>query len=171
VDVKVSDDEFKVSGADVVTRDIYAANGVVHLVDSLLIPPGALQLTPEKYLLALDCTKFVSMLHSANLTDLIQRNDSKVTILAPRDDVLGIFDAPGDLPEPGSPELRELLLYHFIPGRWAPGQLANDMLIETSLHPVGLDGHAQVLEVERKGAKGKWDISFGGVGLLGEPGV
>lgn len=181
VEVKRSDDEITVAGAKVVTTDIYAANGVIHLIDSLLVPAGALQLTPEKYLLALNCSKFVGLLHSVDLTDMINRTDSTLTILAPQDDILGIYDDPDDLPESGSEELRQLLQYHFIPGRWTPDQLVDGALIETALYPTGLAGVAQVLEVsvEKKGGKGKdkdkekdkIDISFGGAGIIGDPGA
>ncbi|KAH7107188.1 FAS1 domain-containing protein [Auriculariales sp. MPI-PUGE-AT-0066] len=171
IDVQIEDDKIMVSGAQVVERDIYAANGVLHLVDSLMIPPGALQLTPEKFLLALDCTKFVSLLHSVNLTNMINRNDTKMTILAPRDDVINAFNDPNDLPEAGSPALLELLQYHFIPGRWTPEQLVNGTLIETALYPSGLAGAAQVMpvEVDKKPSKNSgFGISFGGAGLVAE---
>ncbi|EJD52232.1 hypothetical protein AURDEDRAFT_149666 [Auricularia subglabra TFB-10046 SS5] len=176
VEVKIDDDGIIVGDARVVEPDIYAANGVVHLVQSLLIQPGALQLTPEKYLLALNCTKFVDLLHSVDLADMINTTDAKLTILAPRDDVMGVFDDPDELPEPGSDELREMMKYHFIPGRWTPEQLADGMLIESALYPAGLAGAAQVLDVsvEKKGGKGKdkdkdqVDISFGGSSVVGQ---
>lgn len=104
---------------------------------------------------------------------MINATNSKLTILAPTDDVLGILDDP-DLPQPGSDDLKELLQYHFIPGLWTPDQLVDGALIETALYPAGLAGGAQVLgvEVEKKG-KGKKEtpnISFGGAGIIGEPG-
>lgn len=39
---------------------------------SLLLPSGSLSLTAEKYLLALNCTRFVSLLRSVNLSHYIQ---------------------------------------------------------------------------------------------------
>ena len=67
--ITYSEDSNKVhvSDSELIEPDIYASNGVVHTVSSLLIPPGALQLTPEKYLLTLNCSSFVSLLHSVNL--------------------------------------------------------------------------------------------------------
>ena len=168
-------DGTKVSDADLIHPDIYASNGVLHLVSSLLIPENALKLTPEKYLLALNCTSFVSLLHSVELSPLIRDTDPEYTILAPTDDVLSIFEQHSDLPERGSEELKKLLQYHFIPGHWSPKRLEDGLLLETELIEDGLAGKRQVLNVEvglddpkRKSGK---SITFAGVGILGEPGA
>ncbi|KAF8078771.1 hypothetical protein FPV67DRAFT_1558000 [Lyophyllum atratum] len=166
--IVASSDQTTVSTARLVQPDIYASNGVLHLVDSLLVPPGALQLTPEKYLLALNCTTFVSLLHSVNLTSLINDTESKYTILAPSDDVLSVF-GNAELPEKGSDELKRLLQYHFIPGRWTPEKLNDGMLLETALQEEGLAGGRQVLSVE-VGSDHKLadkSIRFAGAGTIG----
>ena len=108
LEIVPSDNKIKVSDAELVDRDIYASNGVLHTVSSLLVPPDAIQLTPEKSLLALNCTEFVSLVHSVNLTHLINDTETEYTILAPRDDVIEMF-ATDDLPHRGSEELKRLL--------------------------------------------------------------
>ncbi|GLB36003.1 putative mitochondrial carrier (TC 2.A.29) family protein [Lyophyllum shimeji] len=171
LEIQVSPEQTTVSSATLVQPDIYASNGVLHLVDSLLVPPGALQLTPEKYLLALNCTTFVSLLHSVNLTFLINDTESKYTILAPTDDVLSIF-GDGELPEKGSDDLKRLLQYHFIPGRWTPKKLNDGMLLETALEETGLAGGKQVLSVEVSSDGKKSEdksIRFAGAGTIGNP--
>ena len=169
LEIVVTPEKTIVSTADLIQPDIYASNGVLHLVSSLLIPDGSLQLTPEKYLLALNCTSFVSLLHSVDLTSLINTTSSKYTILAPRDDVLNVFE-DGDLPENGSEELKRLLKYHFIPGRWTPKKLKDGMLLETALEEAGLDGGRQVLDVKvSDDLKGNdKHVRFGGAGTIGE---
>ncbi|TFK83664.1 FAS1 domain-containing protein [Polyporus arcularius HHB13444] len=170
LEIVPKDDKIKVSDADIVERDIYASNGVLHTVSSLLIPPGALQLTPEKYLLALDCTEFVSLVHSVNLTHLINDTETEYTILAPRDDVIKLFTSD-DLPHRGSEELKRLLQYHFIPGKWAPKKFEDGMLVETVLEEPGLAGGRQVMAVEvtedSKKSQAK-AIRFAGAGVMGE---
>ena len=160
-----------VSSAELVEPDIYASNGVLHTISELLIPPNSFSLTPEKYLLTLNCTSFVSLLHSVDLTSLINDTDAKYTILAPADDVINVFGhEEGGLPEEGSEELKKILSYHFIPGRLTPEKLKNGMLVETALSEPGLDGRHQVLEVEigdDKLHKGK-GITFGGSTVIGE---
>ncbi|KAF8973549.1 carnitine/acyl carnitine carrier [Flammula alnicola] len=172
LDIVATPEGTKVRNASLVHPDIYASNGVLHLVSSLLLPPDALKLTPEKYLLALNCTRFVSLLHSVDLTGLVNDTETKYTILAPRDDILSIFEGP-EVPAPGSEELKKLLQYHFIPGRWTPTKLKNGGLLETALQEPGLNGGRQVLSVEvQKNDKKKSEdksISFGGAGVIGDP--
>ncbi|KAG1749841.1 uncharacterized protein EDB91DRAFT_1235288 [Suillus paluster] len=171
LEVAVSEGKTTVSGATLEQPDIYASNGVLHLVSSLLVPPGALQLTPEKYLLALNCTSFISLIHSVNLTHLINDTKTHYTILAPKDDVLSGFEHDG-LPKEGSDELKRMLQYHFLPGKWTPKKLVNDMLLESVLQEPGLDDGRQVMHVEVND-DGKKDvlpkhIRFGGAGIIGE---
>jgi solute carrier family 25 carnitine/acylcarnitine transporter 20/29 len=134
--------------ADLVEQDIYAANGVIHTVSSLLLPPGVLDITPEKFLLTLNCSSFVSLLHSVGLQGLVNDTEAQYTILAPQDDVLSIYRKDDDLPEPGSEEMKRLLQYHFLPGRWVPSKLKDGMLVRTALEEPGLAGDKQVLDIE-----------------------
>ena len=173
LNITSSPDGVKVGDAELIHPDIYASNGVVHLVSSLLLPPGTLQLTPQKYLMALNCTKFVSLLDSVNLTNLINDTDTKYTILAPRDDIIAIFDDPA-FPPPGSDELKKLLQYHFILGNWTTVNVKHGTLLKTALKEPGLNDMSQVLPVEihsddeKTGAR---SIRFGGAGVIGDPGL
>ena len=168
LDIVVTPEGVKVKDANLVQPDIYASNGVLHLVSSLLIPPGALNLTAEKYLLALNCTEFVSLIHSVDLTQLINDTESKYTILAPRDDIISVL-GDADLPEKGSSELKKLLQYHFIPGRWSLNKLKNGLLLETALLEPGLRGRPQVLPIEVDSNGAEKSITFGGAGVIDDP--
>lgn len=166
-------DKVMVSDAELVEPDIYASNGVLHTVSSLLIPEGALQLTPEKFLLALNCTNFVSLVRSVNLTHLINDTDAHYTILAPQDDVIAAY-GDDELPEKGSDDLKRLLKYHFLPGQWTPKALKDGLLIETELDEPGLAGKAQVLQASitrhsKEKAEVVPSIGFGGAATIGEP--
>ncbi|KAJ3573669.1 hypothetical protein NP233_g2274 [Leucocoprinus birnbaumii] len=161
-----------VSSGELIQPDIYAANGVLHLVSSLLIPDGALQITPEKYLLAFNCTSFVSLLRSVNLTEMIHDTKTQYTILAPKDDVLSLLGDDDHLPEKGTPELKKALQYHFIPGNWPAKKLRNGMLLETELKEEGLGGGRQVLAVDVNEGSGKrvdTTIGFDGANVIGDP--
>ncbi|TFY65143.1 hypothetical protein EVJ58_g2169, partial [Rhodofomes roseus] len=171
--VTSDDSKVRVSGAELTEPDIYASNGVIHTVSSLLVPEGALQLTPEKYLLTLNCSSFVSMLHSVDLASLVNDTEAEWTILAPSDDVMNLFGDDGSMPNNGTEELRRMLRYHFLPGKWAPDKLKDGMLLETALEEVGLDGDRQVLSVEVSGNGAKVDnkgksVRFGGAGTIGD---
>lgn len=168
LEISASPDKIVVNGAELVHPDIYASNGVIHAVSSLLLPPSSLKLTPEKYLLALKCTKFVSLIHSVNLTSFINDPDAQITVLAPADDVISLF-GDSDLPEKGSEELKRALEYHFIPDRWTPNKMKHRMLLETELKEPGLDHKRQVIEVEvthGADAAEETKVHFGGVGTV-----
>ncbi|KAJ6519671.1 hypothetical protein C8R45DRAFT_754452, partial [Mycena sanguinolenta] len=169
LDIVVTPEKTTVSSAELLKPDIYASNGVLHLVSDLLVN---LEITPEKYLLTLNCTSFVSLIHSVDLTGLINDTEAKYTILAPQDDVLKLF-GDGNLPEKGSDDLKKLLQYHFLPGHWTAKKLEDGMLLETALIEDGLDGGRQVLSVgvTSSGDKKKEDksIKFGGASVIGEP--
>lgn len=161
----------KVSSARLVEPDIYASNGVLHTVSDLLLPPGALQITPEKYLLTLNCTTFVSLLHSVDLTSLVNDTETKHTILAPRDDVLSVL-GDDDLPDRGTEELKKVLSYHFLPGQWTKEKLRDGLLVETTLEEVGLAGSKQIVDVEvtyEEKKKEEKSIKFGGANVIGGP--
>jgi solute carrier family 25 carnitine/acylcarnitine transporter 20/29 len=174
LDVVTLADKVMVSDAELVEPDIYASNGVLHTVSSLLIPEGTLQLTPEKLLLTvLNCSNFVSLVRSVGLTHLINDTDAHYTILAPQDDVIAAF-GDEELPEKGSDDLKRLLKYHFLPGRWIPKALKDGLLIKTELDEPGLAGKAQVLQASiTPGSKEQAEvvpsISFGGAVTIGEP--
>jgi solute carrier family 25 (mitochondrial carnitine/acylcarnitine transporter), member 20/29 len=173
--INASSDTIVVSGAEMRQRDIYASNGVLHTVSDLLLPPGSLQINAEKYLLALNCSRFIELLRSVNLTSLVTDPDAEYTILAPRDDVLEISGG-GSFPKDGTDELKKSLTYHFIPGKWKPEKLKDGMLLETELIEAGLSGGRQVLDVgvSYKGnmLRGKGDprkeLYFAGAGVIGD---
>ncbi|SCV70845.1 BQ2448_3607 [Microbotryum intermedium] len=66
------DNRVIVNGTQVGTPDILAMNGVIHTVPRLLLPSGSLSLTAKKYLIALEATRFVSLLRSVNLSHYVQ---------------------------------------------------------------------------------------------------
>ena len=172
----VDNTKYTVSGADLTEPDIYASNGVIHAVSSLLVPEGALRLTPEKYLLTLNCSTFVSMLHSVRLESLVNDTEAEWTILAPSDDVMNLFGDDGSMPGNGTEELKRTLQYHFLPGKWGLDKLKDGMLLETALAEDGLSGDRQVLAVEVSGHDAKVDaksksVRFGGAGTIGDPGM
>lgn len=185
--------------ATVLKKDIYASNGVLHTVDSLLVPPGAplFKATAEKWLLALNATVFVGMLREAGLSSYVDgtKGDSKEwTILAPADDVLTDvtslwtrakhlkgteLDAKGrSALDTIHHELRTLLRYHIIPGILESKDLVDGQLVGTELRPDSLKGERMRLKVDvvsdkaRKGqvgALGNGDLAFGGANVIADP--
>ncbi|KAK4701225.1 hypothetical protein P7C70_g5009, partial [Phenoliferia sp. Uapishka_3] len=171
IDITSTEDGIAVNGTLIETGDVLAKNGVIHIVPSLLLPSGSLSLTAEKYLIALNATRFVSLLRSVNLSYLVQvpsgepsflTSPPAYTILAPTDSVIDaasriprFYQSQGGdskdllkgLPEPGSEALKEILQYHIVNGKWETDDLEDGMLVGTELRGDNLKGARQRLEV------------------------
>ena len=107
----------------------------------------------EKYLLALNATKFVDLIYEAGLESYISQaphkgSEGKLTFLAPRDDVIEDWRfhtfgshrsrEPEDEGEHVSgndaePSLADVVKYHILPGLIQPAHLVDGMLLGTEL--------------------------------------
>jgi hypothetical protein len=176
--------------------------GVIHIVPTLLLPENFTLLdSTEKVLLSVNATRFVSLMRSANLSSTYiggQGEDQAWTFLAPADSVLDVMDDLSDrarrlalatLPlgsqARASASIREpvaenspmaaLLQYHILPGRLAPADIRDGMLVSTELRTPSLGGRRQRVAVEvsdriQVDNIGTGEIRFGGAATLGVPG-
>lgn len=174
VRVDEKDKSLTVDKAKVVAEDILTENGVIHIVDSLLLPFGDLALSVEKTLLALNASRFVSMMHAAGLESYINKNphggededdDDKAlpwTFMVPRDDTIdnwfeshatqrahhfsrwGVNEDDADIDK--RPPLEDVLRYHIAPSSLSPENLTKGMLVGTELRDWRLkDGRQRIV--------------------------
>ncbi|CAH7687824.1 hypothetical protein PPACK8108_LOCUS22669 [Phakopsora pachyrhizi] len=130
-----------VNGSEILQSDILASNGVLHIVPKLLLPPDGnpISMNAEKYLVALNCSKFVSLFRSANLSTTYLTNSSSqspsLTILAPNDEAVGHFEKTFNLfsSNDSAESLKRLLSYHVIRGKYLIDSLDDGMLLSTEL--------------------------------------
>ncbi|KDN42747.1 Fasciclin-domain-containing protein [Tilletiaria anomala UBC 951] len=179
--ISLEDGQIKIGSANVVETDILTANGVVHLVDSLLSPyhSPTLALTVEKVLLASNASHFVDLIHRAGLASYITRspspgdedNDeatrrSPMTFLAPGDRAITQISS-----ERGREELRGFLKYHFLGKAYSTHDLTDGMLLPTELQTSALQGASQRMPIHVHGSTLAQypDISFGEASIVGEP--
>jgi transforming growth factor-beta-induced protein len=114
VSITVDGDVVTVGGAQVTITDIEASNGVIHVIDSVILPPGDIVAT------AVDAGSFTTLaaaLEAAGLVEALQA-EGPFTVFAPTD------EAFANLPEGtlesllADPEqLQQILLYHVAEGR------------------------------------------------------
>jgi len=95
--------------AHLVRTDISASNGVIHIIDRVLIPP----LNALKTLELRGLTRALEAIRIANAADTFQ-SLSKVTLLIPTNEALARFTAAN--PNISLESLRKILLNHVIPG-------------------------------------------------------
>ena len=117
----------KVNNARVTTADVLASNGVIHIINKVLIPRG-FELEPEEPAPTLDIVDtaiaagsfntLVAAAQAAELVDALRGDD--LTVFAPTDEAFARL--PEDLvaalllPE-NQDKLQDLLLYHVVAGR------------------------------------------------------
>ncbi len=103
----------KVNQATVIETDIDAANGVIHVIDAVLLPPGKIpQVLTERG----DFTTLLTAVGAADLADTLN-SDGPFTLLAPTDAAFAAVPSEvlnALLADPA--ELARVLLYHVISG-------------------------------------------------------
>lgn len=101
----------KINGVKVSTTDIAASNGVIHVIDAVLLPPGDIV---EVATAAGKFTKLTQALTSAGLVDAL-KGDGPFTVFAPTDDAFAALSSV-----PSGDALKNVLLYHVLEGSVGP---------------------------------------------------
>lgn len=129
--VDVRADGVFVGGAKVTTADVRADNGVVHVVDTVMLPA-----TDDVVTVARNAGAFTTLLTALGAADLVEvvNGDTPLTILAPTDAAFAALDQEllGGLLEPDSKaRLASVLKMHVIAGRYSALELAAFGTVET----------------------------------------
>ncbi|SPO20825.1 uncharacterized protein UTRI_00302 [Ustilago trichophora] len=194
VEADDKDGTIKILDAKVLQEDILTENGVIHIIDDLILPFGDLDMSIEATLMALNATRFVELIYEAGLEHYInkpahlQRRDGEAfTFLAPRDDVIDAWYPGQPLLQPtistdarlsreyrNGPALEEVVRYHILPGQIRPANLASGMLLNTELRDWKLREGRQKMPVQvddssASDRKGNGDVAFGDANVLREP--
>ncbi|MBQ4803527.1 fasciclin domain-containing protein [Aquimarina sp. MMG015] len=109
----------------VLLADIEAANGVVHVIDGVLLPPADLQSIVEIAVATPELSTLVEALQTANLVDTLN-GEGPFTVFAPTNDAFAALDAI-----PGGEALIEVLLYHVAAGRFTAEELITGQTVTT----------------------------------------
>jgi transforming growth factor-beta-induced protein len=104
-----------INGAQVIITDIFTRNGVIHVIDSVLLPPADIVDT------AVEDGRFTTLaaaLGAAGLVDTL-KGEGPFTVFAPTDEAFAKLPA-GTVESLLQPEnlstLQQILLYHVVPG-------------------------------------------------------
>ena len=117
IDVSVKNNNVSVDGANVIKTDIQTSNGVIHVIDSVLLPT-------EKDIVqtAVEAKTFTTLLAAAKAAGLVEvlQSDGPLTVFAPTDEAFAQLPAGtvADLLKPENKEkLVAILTYHVVPGK------------------------------------------------------
>ena len=117
VDIAVEDGTVKIDNATVTTADIKCDNGVIHVIDAVILPES--KNIPE---VAADASVFSTLLAAAKAGGLVDAlsGDKELTVFAPTDDAFAALPE-GTVESLLKPEnkhkLVSILTYHVVPGR------------------------------------------------------
>ena len=143
ISIKVDGDKVILNdNVNVIITDIEASNGVIHVIDSVLLPPSDEAMSEDAMSEKMDIvdtavadgrfTTLVAAVQAAELVDTL-KSEGPFTVFAPTDDAFAALPA-GTLDSLLLPEnkqqLTDILLYHVVPGK----VMAADV--------VGLDGQS-----------------------------
>jgi len=135
-----------VDGANVVKTDILCSNGVIHVIDAVILP------RPNIVATAKNAGSFNTLLKAATAAGLVEALSGKepLTVFAPTDEAFAKLPKEtlaALLTPEGKDKLAAILKYHVVPGR----MLASDVLGKKEL--TTLQGKAAKISVEEGTAK------------------
>lgn len=131
IDVSFDGGTIRVNGAGIVTADIEASNGIVHVIDSVMMPE-----TRTIPALATDIEGFSSLVAAVKAAGLAEAlsGEGPFTVLAPTDEAFAALgsDTLTALLQPRNRDaLKEVLLYHVVSGRAFASDVAGGAEPET----------------------------------------
>ena len=116
LDIIVTDGKVSVDGANVVATDIACKNGVIHVIDAVIMPK------PDIVDTAVAAGKFNTLVAAVKAADLVKtlKGDGPFTVFAPADEAFKKIPADKlkDLLKPENKKLLQgILTYHVVPGK------------------------------------------------------
>lgn len=130
VQISVQNGTVMLDQATVVATDVEASNGVIHVIDNVLLPEPVLTLieTAER---AGSFATLLAAIEAAGLTSVLQ-DGGPFTVFAPSDEAFArvpAADLEALLADPSA--LSDVLTYHVVPGKVLAAQVVNLMFAET----------------------------------------
>ena len=117
IDINASNGKVMIDGATVVATDVMASNGVIHVIDSVIMPE--MRDIVDVAVSAGSFETLAAALNAAGLIDAL-KGDGPFTVFAPTDEAFAKLPA-GTVENLLKPEnidqLKAILTYHVVPGR------------------------------------------------------
>lgn len=137
VAVNVEDGKVFINDAEVIITDILASNGVIHVVDTVLLPAAEESAMDIVDLAAADgrFTKLVAAVEAAGLVETL-KSEGPFTVFAPTDEAFAKLPA-GTIEELLKPEnkqkLTDILLYHVLPAKVMASAVTDGLIADSAL--------------------------------------
>jgi uncharacterized surface protein with fasciclin (FAS1) repeats len=124
-----------INGATIVATDIEASNGVIHVIDAVILPPAEEEMAKDIVDTAIDAGSFetlVSALEAAGLVEAL-KGEGPFTVFAPTDEAFAALPAGTLEALSADPEgdLAQILRYHVVPGKVMAADVSDGLEAET----------------------------------------
>jgi len=137
VAVKVEGDKVLINDSEVIITDIEASNGIIHVIDAVLLPPSE-----EKAMDIIDTaiadgrfTTLVAAVQAAGLVDTL-KGEGPFTVFAPTDEAFAKLPA-GTIDEllkaENKQQLTDILLYHVMAGKVMSDSVTDGLIADSAL--------------------------------------
>ena len=133
-------DGVKINESNVISADIEATNGVIHVIDKVLVPPG-FSIEPEEELpdiveIAVGDDNFTTLVAALTEADLVGalQGDGPFTVFAPTNDAFSDLLAALDITAEellANEQLSDVLLYHVVSGKIMSTDLVDGAIVAT----------------------------------------
>jgi transforming growth factor-beta-induced protein len=160
ISITVDGDKVMVNNAQVIITDIEGDNGVIHVIDAVILPPSMtaaeeeamMEETPDIVDIAVNDGRFttlVTALQAAELVDTL-KGEGPFTVFAPTDDAFAALpDGTLDSLLADIPALTNVLLYHVVPGKVMAADVVNLQSADTVLgQPVSISVEDDTVKVD-----------------------
>jgi transforming growth factor-beta-induced protein len=165
--ISVDGGRIMVNDAEVVSADLMADNGIVHVINGVLLPPdiaiefdSAAEMSDEKTIAGVvadlagvdqgaEFTILLAALQQAGLVDALDNAGDELTVFAPTDEAFAAaLDSLGITADEllASEDLTAILLYHVVPGVFDATTVADAAPID-ALETLNPDGSTLAIDV------------------------
>jgi transforming growth factor-beta-induced protein len=132
ITIKVQDGKVFINNAQVIIADVKASNGVIHVIDTVLLPPAKPTNIIDTATAAGNFKTLLAAIDAAGLTETLKRGN--YTVFAPTDEAFAKLPA-GTVETLLKPEnksqLVKILTYHVLRGRYNSTLLSRHMDVRT----------------------------------------
>ncbi len=147
VEIKVDMGDVYINDAKVIITDIETSNGVIHVIDTVLLPPAERLDIVDTAVADGRFTTLVAAVEAAGLVETL-KGEGPFTVFAPTDDAFAKLPAGtiDDLLKPENLEtLQSILLYHVVPGK----VMAADVVgLDGEMADTALEGQQIAISIE-----------------------
>ena len=135
INISIVDGKVMINDAEVIITDIEASNGVIHVIDAVILPPAEEAAEMSDSMMAQDIVDIaaaddrfetlVAAVTAAGLVDTL-KSEGPFTVFAPTDDAFAALpEGTVDALLADIPALTNILTYHVVPGKVMAADVVN----------------------------------------------